>query len=254
MSFFQETFEPLRYFLSLFPLLIDGVWMTIQLLVISAIFGNLLAVPVAVARVSRNPLLWVPSYVYILLMRGTPLLAQMYLIYYGLGSLFPGIPGIRESFLWPYLREGFFYVALALSLNTAGYSGEILRGAILAVPHGEIEAAKAYGMSRWMMLRRVILPRAIRISLPTFSGETILLLKATALASTVAVADVLGMAQRIRANDLRTYEPLLAAAVVYIALTYIVTRCFYFAERRLNKDRLPPKASAPPAPKAARAA
>jgi ABC-type arginine/histidine transport system permease subunit len=96
-------------------------------------------------------------------------------------------------------------------------------------------------MSRWLQLRRVILPRAFRISLPTFSGETILLLKATALASTVAVAEVLGMVQKIRADTLRNYEPLLAAAVVYIVLTFILTRCFNFLERRLNKDRLAPK-------------
>jgi polar amino acid transport system permease protein len=234
-----------EYLLSIFPLLLTAVWMTVKLLIISAIFGNLLAIPVALARVSRNPLLFVPSYLYILVMRGTPLLAQIYLIYYGLGSLFPGIPGIRDSFIWPFLREGSIYVALALSLNTAGYSGEILRGAIQAVPHGEIEAGRAFGMSWWLMLRRVILPRAIRISLPTFGGETILLLKATALASTVAVTDVLGMAQRIRAMDLRTYEPLLGAAIVYIILTFIITRCFNFAERRLNRDRLPPKVLAP---------
>jgi polar amino acid transport system permease protein len=96
-------------------------------------------------------------------------------------------------------------------------------------------------MSRWLQLRRVILPRAIRISLPTFSGEMILLLKATALASTVAVPEVLGMIQKIRADTLRTYEPLLAAAVVYIVLTFILTRCFNYLERRLNKDRLAPK-------------
>jgi ABC-type arginine/histidine transport system permease subunit len=96
-------------------------------------------------------------------------------------------------------------------------------------------------MSRWLALRRVILPRAIRISLPTFSGETILLLKATALASTVAVAEVLGMVQKIRADTLRNYEPLLVAAAVYIILTFLITRCFNFVERRLNRDRLPPK-------------
>src|SRR5262245_75088 len=96
---------PLEFFLSLFPLLLAGVWMTLKLLVISGIIGNLLAVPVALARVSHHPLLWIPSYLYILLMRGTPLLAQIYLIYFGLGSLFPGIPGIRDSFLWPYLRD-----------------------------------------------------------------------------------------------------------------------------------------------------
>ncbi len=232
---------PFDFFLSLFPLVVAGIWMTIKLLVVSAIFGNVLALPIALARVSHNPLLWIPSYLYILVMRGTPLLVQMYLIYYGFGSLFPDIPGIRDSFLWPYLRDGFFYVALALSLNVAGYSGEILRGAIQAVPHGEVEACKAFGMPRWLTLRRVILPRAIRISLPTFSGEMILLLKATALASTVAVAEVLGMIQKIRADTLRTYEPLLAAAVVYIVLTFLLTRCFNFLEQRLNKDRQAPK-------------
>jgi His/Glu/Gln/Arg/opine family amino acid ABC transporter permease subunit len=241
----------LEFFLSLFPQLLEGTWVTIKLLVVSAIFGTLLAVPVALARVSHNPMLWVPSYLYILVMRGTPLLAQIYLIYYGLGSLFPGIPGLRQSFLWPYLREGFFYAALALILNTAGYSGEILRGAIQAVPHGEIEAGRAFGMSNWLILRRITLPRAIRICLPALGGETILLLKATALASTVAVTEMLGWALKIKADTLRTYEPLLAAAVIYVALTFILTRGFYFVERQLNKDRLPPKslrAAAKPAP------
>lgn len=224
--------------------LIAGTWVTIKLLVVAAIFGNLLAVPVALARVSHNPLLWIPSYLYILVMRGTPLLAQLYLIYYGLGSLFPGIPEIRNSFLWPYLREGMFYAALALIVNTAGYSGEILRGAIQAVPRGEIEAARAFGMSKWLILRRITLPRAIQISLPTFSGETILLLKATALASTVAITDVLGAAQHLRSEWLRTYPPLIAAAIIYIVLTFGITRVFYWVERRLNRDRLQPKSAA----------
>jgi len=233
--------EWLTFFLGLFPKLIEGTWVTLVLLVVSGVLGNLLAVPVALARVSRNPALWVPSYLYILLMRGTPLLVQIYLVYYGLGEIFGRSPAIRHSFLWPYLREGFWYAALALILNTAGYSGEILRGAIQAVPSGEIEAARAFGMSRWLMLRRVILPRAIRISLPTFGGETILLLKATALASTVTVMDMLGVANFIRSQTFRVYEPLLAAAVIYIVLTFFITRAFNFAERQLNKDRLPPK-------------
>jgi len=218
-----------------------GTWVTIKLLVVAAIFGNLLAVPVALARVSHNPVLWVPSYLYIEIMRGTPLLAQLYLVYYGLGSLFPGIPEIRNSVLWPYLREGFFYAALALIVNTAGYSGEILRGAIQAVPRGEIEAGRAFGMSKWLILRRITLPRAIQISLPTFSGETILLLKATALASTVAITDVLGAAQHLRSEWLRTYPPLIAAAIIYIVLTFGITRVFYWVEARLNKDRVQPK-------------
>ncbi len=229
----------LDFFLQLFPKLIEGMWVTILLLIFSGIIGNALALPVALARVSHNPLLWMPSYFYILVMRGTPLLVQIYLLYYGLGSLFGQMPAIRHSFLWPYLRDGFWYAVLALSLNVAGYSGEILRGAIQAVPHGEIEAGKAFGMSRWKILWRVTLPRAIRISLPTFSGETILLLKATALASTVTVMDLLGTANFIRAQTFRVYEPLLAAAVIYIALTFIITRIFNWAERELNRDRLP---------------
>lgn len=237
----------LAFFFGLFPKLIEGTWVTLILLVVSGVFGNMLAVPIALARVSRNPALWIPSYLYILLMRGTPLLVQIYLIYFGLGEIFGRSPAIRHSFLWPYLREGFWYAALALILNTAGYSGEILRGAIQAVPHGEVEAARAFGMSRWLMLRRVILPRAIRISLPTFGGETILLLKATALASTVTVMDMLGVANYIRSQTFHVYEPLLAAAVVYILLTFFITRAFNFAERQLNKDRLPPKAMTPAA-------
>jgi His/Glu/Gln/Arg/opine family amino acid ABC transporter permease subunit len=232
-----------EFFLDIVAELMAGTWVTIKLLVVAAIFGNLLAVPVALARVSHNPLLWVPSYLYILLMRGTPLLAQLYLIYYGLGSLFPGIPEIRNSFIWPYLREGFFYAALALIVNTAGYSGEILRGAIQAVPRGEIEAGRAFGMSKWLILRRITLPRAIQISLPTFSGETILLLKATALASTVAITDVLGAAQHLRSEWLRTYPPLIAAAIIYVVLTFGITRVFYWVEGRLNKDRLQPKSA-----------
>jgi His/Glu/Gln/Arg/opine family amino acid ABC transporter permease subunit len=220
-----------------------GTWVTIKLLVVAAIFGNLLALPIALARVSHNPVLWVPSYLYILVMRGTPLLAQLYLIYYGLGSLFPGIPGIRNSVLWPYLREGFFYAALALVVNTAGYSGEILRGAIQAVPRGEIEAGRAFGMSKRLIFWRVTLPRAIQISLPTFSGETILLLKATALASTVAITDVLGAAQHLRSEWLRTYPPLIAAAIIYIVLTFGITRVFYWVERRINRDRQQPKSA-----------
>jgi His/Glu/Gln/Arg/opine family amino acid ABC transporter permease subunit len=242
----------LDFFLGLFPKLALGTWVTIQLLIISAILGNLLAVPVALARVSHNPLLWVPSYLYITLMRGTPLLVQIYLLYFGLGDVFGRTPEIRQSIFWPYLRDGFFYAALALSLNTAGYSGEVLRGAIQAVPHGEIEAGRAFGMSKWLIFRRVTLPRAFRICLPTLGGETILLLKATALASTVTVMDMLGVAQKIRSDTLRTYEPLLAAAIVYIVLTFIVTRGFYFVERQLNKDRLQPK-TVLPAPAAAAA-
>jgi His/Glu/Gln/Arg/opine family amino acid ABC transporter permease subunit len=231
----------LDFIVQLFPKLIEGTWITILLLIITGILGNAGAVGVALARVSKNPAIRLPAQGYITLMRGTPLLLQIYLLYYGLGDIFAHTSFIRYGFLWPFFRDGFWYAVAALSLNTAAYSGEVLRGAIEAVPHGEIEAGVACGMSRFLLLRRIILPRAFRIALPTFSGETILLLKATALASTVTVMDMMGMANFIRAQSFRVYEPLLAAAFIYIVLTFILTRGFVFLERHLNKDRVAPK-------------
>ncbi len=221
------------------PKLILAIPLTFFLLIVSGVFGNLLAIPVALARVSRNPILWMPSYVFILLMRGTPLLVQIYLIYYGLGQVFGemrlfGKPMMRAL---PFLRDAIYYAIFALTLNTAGYTGEILRGAILAVPHGEVEAGKAFGMPGWMIFYRITLPRAIRICLPTMSTEVILLLKATALASTITIYEVLGMAQFIRQQSFRTYETLIGAGLVYIVLVFILTRILNWLERYLNKDR-----------------
>jgi polar amino acid transport system permease protein/octopine/nopaline transport system permease protein len=238
----NPVLDGFNFFLTVvMPRLLAAVPITLALTIISGVIGNLLALPVAVARTSRNPLLWIPSYCYILVMRGTPLLVQMYLIYYGLGEILPGT-WVRHSWLWPYLRDGFWYAIFSLSLNTAGYTGEILRGGLNAVPHGEIEAGRAFGMTDWLIFWRVRLPRAIRICLPTMTGETILLLKATSLASTITVFDIMGEDAYIRSESFRTYSPLLGAAVIYITLVFLFTRVLYWLERYLNKDRLPPKA------------
>ncbi len=231
--------ESLAFLISIFPRLLAAVPLTLGLTLISGVIGNLLAVPVALARLSPNPLLWVPSAFYILLMRGTPLLVQTYLIYYGLGEVLPG-SFIQKTFLWPYLKDGFWYAVFAFSLNTAGYTGEILRGAMSAVPKGEIEAAIAYGMSPWLRLRRVILPRAIQICLPAMSGETILLLKATSLASLITVWDIMGTARQIQKESYRIYEPLLAAGIIYIVTVFILTRLLNIVERRINQHRAAP--------------
>jgi octopine/nopaline transport system permease protein len=228
----------------IFPKLVTAIPVTLSLTAISCVVGNLLAVPIALARVSPNPMLWIPSYIYILLMRGTPLLVQIYLIYYGLGQVLPGT-WVRHSFLWPYLRDGFWYAIFALSLNTAGYTGEILRGAIQAVPHGETEAGKAFGMSGLLIFRRITLPRAIRICLPTMSTETVLLLKSTSLAATITVMDVLGTARWLQKQSFRTYEPLIAAGIIYVVLVFILSRFLNWLERRLNRDREQPPALKP---------
>ncbi|HVZ01325.1 MAG TPA: ABC transporter permease subunit [Dongiaceae bacterium] len=221
------------------PRLLPTIQITLALTFISGVIGLLLSLPVAVARTSHNPALWVPAYCYILLMRGTPLLVQMFFIYYGIGSLLPGT-WVRHSWLWPYLRDGFWYAIFALSLNEAGYSGEILRGAIQAVPHGETEAGRAFGMTNWLIFWRITLPRAIRICLPTMTGEIILLLKSTSLASTITVFEIMGEDAYIRSESFRTYSPLLGAAIIYIVLVFLFTRVLYWVERHLNKDRLAP--------------
>ena len=238
-------FSPCYLVAHVMPLLVAAIPLSILLTVVSGVIGNLLAVPVAVARINPNPVLWVPSYLFILLMRGTPLIIQIYLIYYGLGQVFGDIriDGQRLMQVLPFLKNGIWYAIFALSINTAGYTGEILRGAILAVPHGEIEAGRAFGMSKWMIFRRITLPRAIRICLPTMSTETVLLLKATSLASLVTVYEVLGTGRYIMQQDLRYYEPLVGGAIIYVILVFILTRILNWFERTLNKDRQRPLAT-----------
>lgn len=203
-----------------------GVLLTVQLLLVSAVFGFLLAVAVALARLARNPLLAGSARFYTSVLRGTPLLVQIYILYYGLGSVFASFPLIRHSLLWPYLREGFWYVALALTLSVGAYVGEVLRGGLRAVPRGELEAARAYGMRPAQVLRRVWMPRALQMLRPALAGESVMLLKSTALASTVAVTDLLGAANLVRAQTLKVYEPLLVVAVVYIVLAFLIEQGF----------------------------
>lgn len=136
------------------PLLVQGAWVTIKLLVVSAIIGNLLAVLVGFGRISRNWLVAKLALAFTSVIRGTPLLVQIYLIYYGLGSVFAAWDAIRATFLWDYLREGYWYMVVALAISTAGYTGEVVRVALLSVPRGEIEAGRAFGLSGFQVIRR----------------------------------------------------------------------------------------------------
>ncbi|MCY1392938.1 Octopine transport system permease protein OccM [compost metagenome] len=213
-------------------LLLSGLGTTLLILVISAVLGFVLALLVALARMSRNPLLAGASLAYTSVIRGTPLLVQIYIFYYGLGSLFAQFPLIRGSFLWPYLRDGFWYIVIALVLSVGAYVGEVIRGGMKSVPRGELEAAAAFGMRQRLVLFRVWLPRALRLLLPTLAGETVMLLKSTALASTVAVVDLLGAANVVRAQTFQVYQPLLLVAGIYICLTFMIETGFGLAERR----------------------
>ncbi len=213
------------------PSFLSGTWLTIELVVISAILGFLLAVPVALARLSDNPLLRGAAAGYSLFFRGTPLLVQIFLVYYGLGQF--GF--VRQSFLWPFLREAYVCALITFTLNTAAYSGEIVRGGILSVPRGEIEAARAAGMSAFTAYRLVILPRALSIILPAYSNEVIILMKGTALASTITLLELMGVSQLAASATYQPIQVFAIAGAIYYLLTLIITRVFRLLEARYNR-------------------
>ena len=214
------------------PLYFDGLLVTLKLLSISLLIGLLLAVPLALMRVSKQPLVNFPAWLYTYVIRGTPMLVQLFLIYYGLAQF----EEVRKSAFWPYLRDPYWCALLTMTLHTAAYIAEILRGAIHSVPVGEVEAARALGMSRRQALWHIILPRAVRIGLPAYSNEVILMLKASAVVYTVTLFDIMGMARTIIA---RTYESMLffcLAGALYLVITIVLTRIFRLIERWLRVD------------------
>ena len=220
------------------PKFIEGLWITIKLLVISIVFGMALATPIGLVQVTGPRILSWTARAFCTVIRGTPLLIQLWLIYYGLGSVFPSIPGIRESFIWPVLREAFPYAIFAFSISVAGYSGEVMRGAFKSVNKGELEAARAFGMRPFTVLWRVWFPRAIQNVLPTLTGEFILTLKSTPLAATITVFDVYGVGSMVRQETYRIYEPLLLVAAIYICLSGIIIIFFRWLESRNLRRRL----------------
>lgn len=206
-----------------------GLVTTTQLVFLSLLAGLVLAIPLAIGRSSRHRWISLPIYVYTYVFRGTPLLIQLYLIYYGVVFF----EGIQESFLWPLLREAFYPALIAFTLNTAAYTTEIFRGAIKATPRGEIEAARAYGMSQALMMRRIILPSAFRRALPSYGNEVIFMLHASAIASVVTLMDLTGVARFIYARFYAPFEAFLFVAAIYLCLTFTILYFFRFLEKRL---------------------
>lgn len=208
----------------------DGTLITLKLVFLSSLAGLMIALPLALARSSKYRRYWIPAYAYIYFFRGTPLLIQLFLLYYGLGQF----TAVTESFLWPVLGDAEWCGLIGLTLNTAAYTAEILRGGIRAIPRGEIEAANAFGMSWWVLQRRIILPRALRIAWPAYGNEVVLLLKGSALVSTIAVWDLMGETRSVFA---RTYalEIFVYAAIIFFLLTFVLTRIFNQIEKRINR-------------------
>ena len=193
-------------FIKWLPSFIDGAWLTLQLVGVSVITGLILAVPLGIARPAPGGA--GIAYGYIFFFRGTPLLVQLFLVYYGMAQF----DIVRQSALWPYLRDPYWCAIITMTLHTAAYIAEIIRGAIQNVPHGEVEAARALGMSRSPLLH--IIRRATRIGLPAYSNEVILMLKASALASTITLLELTGMARKIAARTYLHEEMFLTAGLI----------------------------------------
>ena len=208
---------------------LTGLAMTLWLLVLSCAIGLALAIPLSVARVSGNRWLSRPVWLFTYVFRGTPMFVQLLIIYSGLASL----SMVRHSpLLWPFFRLGLNCSILSFALNTCAYTTEIFAGAIRATPCGEIEAGLAFGMSRFTLYRRIILPSSLRRALPAYSNEVIFMLHSTSVAFTATVPDLLKVAVDVNSSTLKTFEAYGIAAILYLAVTLVLVTGFRRAERR----------------------
>ncbi|MFM2044551.1 MAG: hypothetical protein RLY86_3127 [Pseudomonadota bacterium] len=212
------------------PQMAAGALLTVQLVGLALLLGFIGAIGVAMARLSTVRPVTAAAGAYVFVFRSTPLLVQLFLIYYGLGQF----PAVRDSVLWPILREPYWCAILALTLNTAAYTGEIIRGGIRSVHFGQIEAARSVGMSGALLYRRIILPQALRQALPAYGNEVVQMVQASALASTITLMELTGVARAIAARTFQPVEVFVIAGAVYLVLNIALTRGVRWWERRLS--------------------
>lgn len=210
--------------------LLPGIPLTLELTFYSVLAGFCLALLLAFARLSPYRWLSAPARLYVFCFRGTPLLVQLFLIYYGMGQF----ESVRQSFLWPLLREPFGCALLSLSLCTAAYGSEILRGGLQSVPHGALEAARACGMSRLLMVRRIIFPIAIRQALPAYGNELISMVQSTSLCSIITLMDITGIAAQIISDTYRALEVFLVTGALYLLINLVISRLVMLLEYRIT--------------------
>jgi polar amino acid transport system permease protein len=218
---------------------LDGLRVTLLIVAISMLVGAAIALPTALARLSSNRVLRGLAFGYVTFFRGTPLLAQLFLIYAGLGTLFSGYRGLLEDIgVWWILRDGFYYVLFAFALNTGAYQAEILRGGIQAVPKAQREAGEALGLHERQIFQKIILPQALLIGLRPLGNELILMIKASAVASIVTVYDVMGVTRLAfsRSFDFQVY---LWAAITYLVLVEVIRRLWDALEWRMTRHLRP---------------
>ena len=234
---FSETSAPIDFVLILshWDIFLQGMLNTVALVLIGLAIGAVIALPMAIARWQRTPVAspLVGAFVYVF--RGTPMLVQAYVIYYGLAQF----DWVRDSMLWVVLKEPWWCCAIAFAINSAAYQVEIYRGGLDAVPKGEVEATIAVGMTQTTALRRIILPSALRRCLPMIGNESLFLLHGSAIASMLTVIDVLGAGRKLNAQYYLAYEGFLAATVIYMVLVWAITRILAQVERRTMRHLQP---------------
>ncbi len=219
--------------------LLAGLQITLEVVGLSCAIGFVLSYPIAQMRLSRSPVLRAVSLAYVTFFRGTPLLCQLYLVYYGAGEI---RPFLTSAGLWWFFRDAFYCCIFTFALNTAAYQGEIIRGALISVPRGQIEAARALGLSRYRVARHVVFPQALLVALRPLGNELISIVKASALAAIVTLLDLMGQTRFVfaRTFDFAIY---LYAALIYLAITATIARLWTLAERRLTRHLAQPGAA-----------
>lgn len=228
IGFMRETFFTL----------LTGLPLTIELAVTSILAGSVLALVIALVAAMGGTIGRTLTRAYVFVFRGSPLLVQIFLIYYGLGQF---RHGLQDLGVWWFFREPYWCAVLALTLNTAAYCSEIFRGGLQAVSMQQVEAARACGMSGILLFRRIILPIAIRHALPAYGNEIILMVKATALASVITIMEVTGLAGKLIADSFRAFEIFIVAGAIYLAINFVVTRMLMVVEFWLSPHmRIPP--------------
>jgi octopine/nopaline transport system permease protein len=212
------------------PRLLNATKLTIQLTLLSLFFGIFVGAFFALLRTSNNKIFYYISYYYSYIFRGTPLLVQIFIIYFGLGQ----VEWVRESFLWIFLKEPYSCAILAFTLNTGAYTSEIFRSALETISKGLLEAAKSLGLSKTNTFFKIKLPIAIKQSLPAYGNEMILMLKGTSLASTVTLLDLTGVAKHIISTTFRPVEVFVVAGSIYLLMTFIIHNLIKFLEKKYD--------------------
>ena len=217
------------------PLYLSGAWTTLRLLAMSLALGLLAAIPLGVMRASSRRRWWLPVACFTFVVRGTPLLVQLFLLYYGLAQF----EAVRSGVLWPLLSSAWFCAVAAFAINTCAYTTEIVAGAIRATPAGEVDAARSVGMPWTLMVRRILLPSALRRALPAYGNEVVLMLHATSLASIVTLLDLTGAARDVNSRFFLPFPAFVTAALFYLAITFVLVALFRRAEARWTRHLRP---------------